>query len=164
MKRSRSVLLALLLALAARPVQAQQPLPEYGPSITIEQAKKVMSAAEAEAKKHNWPVAITIVDTHGFLVAFEKLDQTQLGSVELSIEKAKTSALYRRPTKAFEDLIAEGGRNMRLAKHPAMIIEGGVPITVDGKIIGAIGVSGVKSEEDAIVAQAGANALQATAK
>lgn len=145
-------------------VQAQQPLPEYGPSITLEQAKKVMAAAEAEATKQKWPVAITIVDTHGFLVAFEKFDQTQLGSVDLSIEKAKTAALYRRPTKAFEDLLAQGEQNLRLTRHPAMPIEGGIPITVDGKIIGAIGVSGVKSQEDAVVAQAGVDALKPAPK
>ncbi|HVJ69041.1 MAG TPA: heme-binding protein [Caulifigura sp.] len=155
---------ALVVSLFNQPVNAQQPIPEYGPSVTIEQAKKAIAAAEVEAKKHNWPVAIAVVDTHGFLVAFEKLDQTQYGSVDLSIEKAKTSALYRRPTKAFEDLIAEGGRNMRLTRHPAMIIEGGIPLTVDGKIVGAIGVSGVKSEEDAVVAQAGADALKPAPK
>ncbi len=168
MNRSRSLvsglLFTMLFALGGSSLHAQQPLPEYGPSITIEQAKQAMVAAEVEAKKHNWPVAISIVDTHGFLVMFEKLDQTQLGSVELSLEKAKTSALYRRPTKVFEDLIAEGGRNMRLTRHPAMIIEGGIPITVEGKIVGAIGVSGVKSDEDAVVAQAGADALKAAAK
>ena len=89
---------ALLSCLFYQPVNAQQPIPEYGPSVTIEQAKKAIAAAEVEAKKHNWPVAIAVVDTHGFLVAFEKLDQTQYGSVDLSIEKAKTSAGETTPT------------------------------------------------------------------
>ena len=120
------------------------------------------SNAEAEAKKQKWPVAITIVDTHGDLVMFQKLDQTQFGSIEISIEKAKTAALYRRPSKAFEDLIAQGGVNLRLSRHPALPIEGGVPLSVDGKIIGAIGVSGVKSNEDGIVAEAGAGALKSS--
>jgi len=150
----------LLVALVTASAGAQQPIPQYGPTITIEQAKKVMAAAEAEAKKQDWPVAITIVDTHGVLVAFEKLDQTQIGSVELSIEKAKTAALFRRSTKVFEDLIAEGGQNLRLTRHAATPIEGGLPLIVDGKIIGAIGVSGVKSQEDGVVAQAGADALK----
>jgi len=159
MLHARLLLCTILVACASSTAHGQQPAIEYGPTITFEQAKKVMFAAEAEAKKNSWPVAITIVDTHGFLVMFEKLDQTQLGSVELSIEKAKTASLYRRPTKVFEDLIAQGGQNLRLAKHPATPIEGGVPIIVDGKIVGAIGVSGVKSQEDAVVAQAGADIL-----
>jgi glc operon protein GlcG len=138
--------------------------PQYGTPITNEQAKKAMAAAEAEAKKQNWPVAISIVDTHGFLVMFQKLDNTQLGSVDLSLEKAKASAQFRRTTKTFEDTLDLGGRNLRVLKHPAMIIEGGVPILVDGKVIGAIGVSGVKSDEDAIVAQAGADVLKTPAK
>jgi uncharacterized protein GlcG (DUF336 family) len=153
----------LLLAMATT-AAAQQPLPEYGPDVTIEQAKKVVAAAEAEAKKQQWPVAITIVDTHGDLVMFEKLDQTQYGSIEISMEKAKTAAHFRKPSKAFEEQIAQGGQFLRLTRHPAIPIEGGVPIFLDGKVIGAIGVSGVKSSEDGIVAQAGADALKAATK
>jgi glc operon protein GlcG len=163
MTRTILTLIALSLTMAAS-VNAQQPIPEYGPDVTIEQAKKAVAAAEAEAKKQRWPVAITIVDTHGDLVLFEKLDQTQYGSIDISIEKAKTAALYRRPSKAFEDLIAQGGVNLRLTRHPALPIEGGIPLTVNGKIIGAIGVSGVKSNEDGIVAQAGVDALNPPAK
>ena len=87
---------------------AQAPIP-YGESISLEQAKKVIAAAEVEAKKNNWPVAIAVVDGSGFLVAFQRLDNTQLGSVEVALEKAKTSAVFRRPTKVFEDLLATGG-------------------------------------------------------
>ena len=163
MSRTILTLTVLTLTMAAT-ADAQQPIPEYGPDVTIEQAKKVVAAAEVEAKKQKWPVAITIVDTHGDLVLFEKLDQTQYGSIDISIEKAKTAALYRRPSKAFEDLIAQGGINLRLARHPALPIEGGIPLTVDGKIIGAIGVSGVKSNEDGIVAQAGVDALSPAVK
>jgi glc operon protein GlcG len=156
---NRLITLAILVLMSAT-AQAQQPLPEYGPEITVDQAKKVVAAAEAEAKKQKWPVAITIVDTHGDLVMFEKLDQTQYGSIEISMEKAKTAAHFRKPSKAFEDQIAQGGQYLRLTRHPAIPIEGGVPIFVDGKVIGAIGVSGVKSNEDGIVAQAGADALK----
>lgn len=134
---------------------AQAPIP-YGEPISLEQAKKVIAAAEVEAKKNNWPVAIAVVDGSGFLVAFQRLDNTQLGSVEVALEKAKTSALFRRPTKVFEEMLVTGGAGLKVLKLPgALPIEGGLPIVKDGKIIGAIGVSGVKSTEDAQVATAG---------
>lgn len=140
-------------------VAAQQP-PEYGLPIDLPTAKKVMAAAEAEATKQGWPVAIAIVDTHGTLVLFQRLDNTQYGSVQVALEKASTAALFRRETKVFQDLLAEGGASLRLLKLPAAIpLEGGVPIIVDGKVIGAIGVSGVKSNEDAEVCFAGLKAL-----
>jgi glc operon protein GlcG len=140
---------------------AQQPIP-YGEAISLEQAKKIMAAAEAEAKKNEWPVAIAIVDQAGFLVAFQRLENTQLGSVEVALQKAKTSALFRRPTKVFEDGLAQGGANLRFLKLPgALPLEGGLPIVHEGKIIGAIGVSGVKSTEDAQIASAGLKALEA---
>jgi uncharacterized protein GlcG (DUF336 family) len=139
---------------------AQAPIP-YGEPISLELARKVIAAAETEAKKSDWPVAIAVVDGSGFLVAFQRLDNTQLGSVEVAIEKAKTSALFRRPTKAFEDTLAMGGANLKLLKLPGGLpIEGGLPIVRDGKIIGAIGVSGVKSVEDAQVASAGLEGLK----
>lgn len=140
-------------------VLAQAP-PPYGEAISIEQARKVIAAAEAEAKKNEWPVAIAVVDGAGFLVAFARLDNTQLGSVEVALQKAKTSALFRRPTKAFEDGLATGGANLRLLKLPgALPVEGGLPIIHQGKVIGAIGVSGVQATEDAQVATAGLQAL-----
>lgn len=145
--------------------QTAAPPPPYGEAISLEQAKKVLAAAEAEAKKNSWPVAIAVVDGSGFLVAFQRLDNTQLGSVEVALEKAKTAALFRRPTKVFDDLLAAGGANTRLLKLPgALPIEGGIPIIRDGKLIGAIGVFGVKSTEDAQVATAGLEALKPTAK
>ncbi len=141
------------------------PPPPYGEPISLEQAKKVLAAAEAEAKKNNWPVAISVVDGSGFLVAFQRLDNTQLGSIEVSLEKAKTSALFRRPTKAFEETLEKGGVNLRVLKLPGGLpIEGGLPILLNGKVIGAIGVSGVKSTEDAQVAAAGLEALKEPAK
>lgn len=145
---------------AQTPPAPPPPLP-YGEAISLEQAKRVIAAAEVEAHKNKWPVAIAIVDGSGFLVAFQRLDNTQLGSVEVAQEKAKTSALFRRPTKLFEDTLALGGANLKVLKLPgALPIEGGLPIIQDGKIIGAIGVSGVKSTEDAQVAAAGLEALK----
>lgn len=158
----RALLIAVVVAVANRDAFAQTAPPQYGPAITLEQAKKVLAAAEVEAKKNDWPVAISIVDGSGFLVAFARLDNTQLGSVEVSLEKAKTSALFRRPTKVFEETLEKGGANLKVLKLPgALPIEGGIPILVDGKVIGAIGVSGVKSTEDAQVATAGADSLKA---
>ena len=153
------------LALCVGPAAwAQAPLP-YGEAISLEQAKKVIAAAEVEAKKNNWPVAIAVVDGAGFLVAFQRLDNTQLGSVKVAIEKAGTSAKFRRPTKVFEDLLGMGGTNLKVLKLPdALPIEGGLPIILDGKIIGAIGVSGVKSTEDGQIAAAGLEALMPAPK
>jgi glc operon protein GlcG len=137
------------------------PPPPYGEPISLAQAHKIVEAAEAEANKQKWPVAIAIVDGAGHLVLLHRLDNTQYGSVEVAIEKAKTSALFRRPTKAFEELLEKGGSNLRILKLPgALPLEGGLPIIVDGKLIGAIGVSGVKSTEDAQVAGAGIAALK----
>lgn len=127
-------------------------------ALTLEVAKQISSAAEAEATKNNWAVAIAIVDEGGHLVHLAKLDNTQYGSIDVAIQKAQTSAAFKRPTKVFEDAIA-GGRNAIIGLKGALPLEGGVPIIHDGKIIGAIGVSGVKSTEDGQVAKAGADAL-----
>lgn len=149
-----------VMALICSTATAQEPIP-YGSPITLEQARKVVAAAEAEAIKQKWPVAIAVVDGSGYLVAFARLDNTQLGSIEVAEQKAKTAALFRRPTKVFEDGLAMGGSNLRVLKLPnALPIEGGVPIIVDGKVIGAIGVSGVKASEDGQVAQAGLAGLK----
>lgn len=143
------------------PPPAAAPPPPYGAPISLKQAHKIVEAAEAEAEKQGWPVAIAVVDGAGHLVLFHRLDNTQYGSVEVAIEKAKTSALFRRPTKVFEETIAKGAENLKILKLPgATPIEGGLPIMVDGKLIGAIGVSGVKSTEDAQVATAGLAALK----
>lgn len=126
--------------------------------ITLDGAKKIMAAAEAEARKNSWTVAISVVDEAGNLIAFQKLDDTQVGSVDIAIGKARTAARMKRPTKALEDAVA-GGRTVMLAVEGLVPLEGGVPVTVDGRIIGAVGVSGVTSQQDAQVAQAGAAAL-----
>ena len=152
-------LAGVAMLIVSQQAVAQEPIP-YGTPITWEQAKKVIAAAEAEAVKQKWPVAIAVVDGAGHLVAFARLDNTQLGSIELATEKAKTSAMFRRPSKFFEDGLAQGGANLKFLRHPALPIEGGLPIIVDGKVIGAIGVSGVRSSEGAQVGQAGINALK----
>jgi glc operon protein GlcG len=153
-------LLCVLTLLCVAPVVADDAPPQYGEPIDLETARKVLAGAQARAQRSNWPVAIAIVDNAGFLVVFERRDNTQLGSVQIALEKAKTSALFRRPTKAFEDRLAEGGANLKLLRLPGGLpMEGGLPILVDGKVIGAIGVSGVTSTQDGIIAQAGLDAL-----
>ena len=146
----------LLLAPVAR-LHAQE-RPPYGPQITLETAKKIAAAAEAEARKNNWRMAIAIVDTHGMLVYYELLDDTQTGSANVAVEKAKTAAMFRRPSKEFEDNIA-GGRNAILGLGNVTPIEGGVPIVIGGKIVGAIGASGGSSAQDAQVSKAGADVV-----
>ena len=126
--------------------------------LTLEVAKQMSAAAEAEATKNKWPVAIAIVDEGGHLIHLAKIDNTQYGSVDVAIQKAQTSAAFKRPTKIFEEAIA-GGRNALIGLKGVLPLEGGVPIINDGKVIGAIGVSGVKSTEDGQVAKAGADAL-----
>jgi uncharacterized protein GlcG (DUF336 family) len=126
--------------------------------ITLEGAKKMMAAAEAEARKNNWPVAIAVVDEAGNLIAFQKLDETQAASIDIAIGKARTAARFKRPSKALEEAVA-GGRSVLIAIEGITPLEGGIPVTVDGRIIGAVGVSGVTSQQDAQVAQAAINAL-----
>jgi glc operon protein GlcG len=155
--------LVAAFCLIALPVAAQKPFappPQipYGLSVSTESAKNAAAASIAEARKNNWKMAIAIVDTGGYLVYFEKMQDTQTGSVELAIEKARTSALFRRPTKVFQDGVASGGEGLRLLRLTGAIpIDGGVPIVSDGKVIGAVGVSGGSGEQDGQVAKAGAD-------
>jgi glc operon protein GlcG len=155
-------LLVLSVALTSVSAEAQAPPPPaYGPAITLEQAKKVLAAAEAEAKKNNWPVVISVVDPGGQLVALSRLDNTQFGSIEVARDKAYSAVAFRRPTKVFQDLIAKSGDNVRLlGLRGASVLEGGIPIVVDGKIIGAVGVSGATGVQDSQVAQAGVEAMK----
>ena len=159
----RLLALACAVALSVGPALAQQPaapassanLP-YGPPVTLDQAKRAMSAAELEAAKNSLQVAITILDSGGNWVMFHRFDNTQLSSIQFSEGKARTAVDFKRPSKALDDAIAGGGAGMRLlALKNITPIEGGLPLIVDGKIIGAIGVSGVKPTEDGQVAQAG---------
>jgi len=132
----------------------------YGPTVNLEQTKKVLAAAEAEAVKQGWNVAIAVVDTAGNLVGFIKRDETQNASVNVALDKARTAALYKRPSKVFQDMVAGGGLGLRvMTMRDVVAAEGGVPLVVAGKIIGAVGVSGVNSDQDGIVATTGAAAL-----
>jgi glc operon protein GlcG len=134
----------------------------YGLPITIERAKKVATPALAEARRNQWTMAVAIVDTAGDLVYFEKMDATQVGSVDVAIDKARSAARFKRPTRAFQDTLAGGGEGLRvLALKGAVAVEGGVPIVIDGKIVGAIGVSGGTSQQDGQCARAGAGAATA---
>jgi len=152
-----------VLVPANGPALAQQPTaatPPYGPPITLDDAKRAMAAAELEAAKNSWQVAITILDSGGNIVIFHKLDNAQLSSITTSDGKARTALNFKRPSKALDDAIAAGGAGLRLlAVKDITPLEGGLPILVDGKIIGAIGVAGALSSQDAQIAKAGADAL-----
>jgi glc operon protein GlcG len=153
-------------AFAQAPTSAPAPAPvstanlPYGPSITLDQAKRAMAAAELEAAKNSWQVAITILDSGGNVIMFHRIDNAQLSATSVSEGKARTALEFKRPSKALDDAIAGGGAGLRLlALKNITPIEGGLPMVVDGKIIGAIGVSGALSSQDAQVAKAGADAL-----
>jgi glc operon protein GlcG len=134
---------------------------EYGPPISLDAAKKVMEAAEAEASANKWPVVIAIVDSTSHLVALHRMDHAQFGSIEVALAKAQTSVNFKRPTKAFADTVAEGGVGMRLLSRENFCpLEGGIPLLSAGKIIGAVGVSGVQSNQDGQIAMAGAAAIE----
>jgi len=133
----------------------------YGPNITLDNAKKAAAPALAEARRNDWAMAVAIVDSGGDLVYFEKMDDTQTGSVVVAIAKARSAALFKRPTKAFQDTLAAGGEGLRVLRlENAVPVEGGIPLVVDGKIAGAIGLSGGTSAQDGQCAQAGVNALK----
>ena len=160
------IVAAALLVGVAVPAGAQQPPPPpttpYGPPIGLEAAKKAMAAAEAEAVKNNWPMAIVILDSTGHIVMLHRLDNTQYGSIRVAEDKAHTALDFRRPSKVFEDLVAQGGIGMRtLGLRGATPLEGGVPIIADGKIIGAVGVSGATAQQDGQVAKIGADTAAA---
>src|ERR1700733_8917584 len=161
----RMLALACAVALSAGSASAQQlavssaTMP-YGPPISLDQAKRAMAAAELEAAKNSLQVAITILDSGGNWVMFHRFDNTQLSATYVSEGKARTALEFKRPSKALDDAIAGGSAGMRLlALKNITPIEGGLPVVVDGKIIGAIGVSGSLSSQDAQVAKAGADAL-----
>ena len=132
----------------------------YGPPINLVNAKAVAASGEAEAMRNGWAVVICIVDSTGHVVLLEKMDQAQYGSIELARAKAETALNFKRATKVFEDGIAEGGSHLRFLSVPGVCtLEGGILLLQNGAIVGAIGVSGAKSTEDAQVARAGAEAL-----
>jgi len=162
MKKMFIAALAATFAFVPLVAGAQQPAapPAYGMPISLEVAKKALAAAEAEARKNNWTVAIAIVDTSAKLVAFVKIDNTQHVSVDIAIGKAATAVNFKRPTKALQDGLAQGGASLRTLAIPgAFPLEGGQPIVVDGKIVGGIGTSGVMANQDAEVSAAGVAAV-----
>lgn len=161
----RAFLGALLVAagLAIAPtsrLRAQMPNP-YGTPISLENAKKAAAPALAEAEKNHWNMAVAIVDPSGNLVYYEKMDNTQLGSANVAIDKARSAALFKRPTKAFQDAVAGGGEGLRVLQlRGAAPLEGGIPLVMDGKIVGGIGVSGGAAPQDGQCAKAGADAIK----
>ena len=158
--RAIRLLLSLMILMAMTMAAHAQtaPAPAYGMSIGIADAKKIATAAVAEARKNNWTMAIAVVDTAGNLVYFEKMDGTQTGSVNVSIEKARSAVLFKRPTKSFQDTVAQGGAGLRMLALPGAVpVEGGIPLMEGGKIVGAIGASGGTSDQDGQAAQAGAS-------
>ena len=131
----------------------------YGSPIGLDAAKKIAAPALAEAAKNNWAMAVAVVDTAGDLIYFERMDATQAGSVTVAIEKARSAARFKRPTKAFQDMLASGGDGLRVfGIHGAVPVEGGVPIVIEGKTVGAIGMSGGTSAQDGQCARAGTDA------
>jgi uncharacterized protein GlcG (DUF336 family) len=153
MLRIMQVLAFLLSAVFAVSASAQL-RPDYGPSVTIDQAKKIAARVVAECAANKWNVAVAVVDTGGHLVYFERIQNTQVASMDIAILKAKAAANYRRPTRAFVDAIAKTGP--AIMTLPGVIASpGGVPIMVDGKVTGAVGVSGVTGDQDEQCAMAG---------
>ena len=164
LSRSTKVLVALALVFCTVSGVPQMLPNPYGPPIGVDTAKKAAAAALDEARKNNWKMAVAVVDPNGDLVYYEKMDNTQLGSSQVSIDKARSAARFKRPTKAFQDGLAAGGAGLRiLGLEGAVPVEGGIPIVLDGKIVGAIGVSGDTSDHDGVCSQAGANAVMGTA-
>lgn len=156
----RVLAVAILLAGALGSAVAQMPNP-YGLPISLENAKKAAAPALAEAEKNHWNMAVAIVDPSGNLVYYEKMDNTQLGSASVAIDKARTAVLFKRPTKALQDTLAQGGESLRiLGLRNATPIEGGLPLIMDGRIVGAIGVSGATSAQDGQCAKAGADTIK----
>jgi len=146
---------------SALPAQAQTVPPPYGPPLGLENARKIMAAAEAEAAKNNWSVVIAIIDSGGHIVMLHRRDDVQLSSIEISQGKAKTALMFKRPTKVLDDAISGGGSGLRfLALKDIVPLEGGLPILIDGRIVGAIGVSGVLSAQDAQIARVGIEGLK----
>jgi uncharacterized protein GlcG (DUF336 family) len=131
------------------------------PSLTLRDAKNIASAAEAEASRNGWAVVIAIVDEGGHLIHLLRRDDTQFGSIEVAIQKAHAAIAFRRPTKVWDEHVAEG-RLRYLGLPGTLPIEGGLPVVVQGRFVGAVGVSGARSDEDAKVAQAGLDALLKT--
>src|SRR5713101_6665207 len=156
----KSIIVVTFALCSLASAEAQMPNP-YGSPISLEHAKKAAAPALAEAAKNNWNVAVAIVDPAGNLIYYEKMDNTQLGSANVAIDKARSAALFKRPTKAFQDVLTGGGDGLRVLTLKGVVaVEGGIPLVMDGKIVGAIGVSGATSAQDAQCAKAGADTVK----
>ena len=146
--------LACTLAACSALAVAQDRRPDYGTDVNTATAKKIAAAVIAECQKNSWNVAVAIVDNHGYLVYYERMENTQYASNDIAIGKARAAATYRRPTRAFADVINKGGP--ATATLPGVFASpGGVPLMVDGKVVGAVGVSGVTGDQDEQCAKAG---------
>jgi len=149
----KHAVLGITLAGFAAAASAQDKRPDYGPAVNIGAAKKIAAGVLAECQKNQWNVAVAVVDTHGFLVYFERMENTQTASNDIAIGKARAAATYRRPTRVFMDVINKAPATATL---PGVFASpGGVPIMADGKVIGAVGVSGVTGDQDEQCAKAG---------
>jgi glc operon protein GlcG len=146
------------LAAFATFAAAQDRRPDYGPTVNTATAKKIAAAIIAECQKNQWNVAVAVVDTHGYLVYFERMENTQYASNDIAVNKAKTAATYRRPTRSFMDTINKGGPATATLGGGLTASPGGLPIMVDGKVTGAVGVSGVTGDQDEQCAKAGVSA------
>lgn len=149
----KHLLIGLAATLATMPASAQQLPTPYGQSVSLDQARRIAAAAEQAARQRQFTMAFAVVDPAGELVLFHKMDGTQYGSILVAQEKARTAARFKRPTKAFSDAVA-GGRAAVLSLPGVVAIEGGTPIVVGGRIVGALGVSGGTSEQDGEIAAA----------
>ena len=152
----RSILATLLISVMLAATASAQLADKK--ALTLEAAKKMAAAAEAEAVKNKWTMVIAVVDDGGHLIYLQRTDETQAGSIDVAIQKAKSAVMFKRPTKVWEDFVA-GGRNAILGLSGAVPIEGGVPVLAGGKLIGAVGVSGGSAAQDGQVAKAGVDAL-----
>jgi glc operon protein GlcG len=133
---------------------AQDKRPEYGTAVNVAGAKKIAAGVIAECQKNGWNVAVAVVDNHGYLVYFERMDNTQTASMDIAVGKARAAATYRRPTRVFADVINKGGH--ATATLPGVFASpGGLPIMVDGKVTGGVGVSGVTGDQDEQCSKAG---------
>jgi glc operon protein GlcG len=158
--KSLKLLLVGGFAVCTLSALAQAPAP-YGAPITLENAKKAAGLALAEASKNKWAATVAVVDTGGILVYFERMDNTTNASANIAIGKARTAALFKRPSKALQDALAAGGTGLRVLRlEDALPLEGGIPLIEDGKVVGAIGVSGDSAEHDSQCATAGADGLK----
>src|SRR5438045_5095586 len=157
--QSLKFLFTVMFALCALAMAVAQ-APSYGPTISLEDAKKAAAQAIAEARKNNWTMAVAIVDPAGVLIYYEKMDNTQNGSADVSINKARSAARFKRPTKAFQDALAAGGSGLRiLGIEGAVPVGGGLPLVIGGQLVAGLGLSGGSSEQDGQCAKAGTDAL-----